>query len=127
MDKVLVIDDEKDFLELIGSALRSRGGYEVHTALDGEEGLAKARSEKPDLVICDIRMPKMSGYDVLKGIREEVDKNMPVIILSAIEDFKNVQKAYEGEADFYISKPVEIALLIKNVRTLISLSKSKRK
>jgi DNA-binding response OmpR family regulator len=123
--KILIIDDEKDFISMLEEML-VKGGYEVITAFDGEEGLEKVKAQRPDLVICDIKMPKKDGYEVLKGIRQKVDKNLPVIILSAIEDFKNVQEAYSCEADFYISKPVEFVPLLKNVRALLSMRKNKK-
>lgn len=123
-EKILVIDDEVGFLEVLSTALKT-SGYEVVTAVDGEEGLSKAKSEKPNLVICDIKMPKRDGYGVLKAIREELDPNLPVIMITAVEDFKSVEAAYECNADFFLSKPVEIAMLKRNVRTLLNLRGNK--
>ncbi len=124
-EKILIIDDERDFLDLLESALK-RQGYDVVKAADGVEGMEMARSQKPDLVICDIRMPNKDGYAVLKEIRHNIDRNLPVIILSAIEDFKNVQEAYDYEADFYVSKPVEFITFLKNIRALLNIRKSKK-
>ncbi|MFH1752599.1 MAG: response regulator [Candidatus Omnitrophota bacterium] len=124
-EKILIIDDEKDFLDLLESALK-RHGYDVIKATDGVEGVEKAKSQKPDMVICDIRMPKKDGYAVLKEIRQDIDKNLPVIILSAIDDFRNIQEAYDYEADFYVSKPVEFVTFLKNVRALLNINRNKR-
>ena len=119
-EKILIIDDEKEFLDLLENALK-RQGYDVIKAVDGIEGLERARSQKPDMVICDIRMPNKDGYAVLKEIRKDIDKNLPIIMLSAIEDFKNIQEAYDCEADFYVSKPVEFITLLKNIRALLNI------
>jgi DNA-binding response OmpR family regulator len=123
--KILIIDDEKDFLSLMKTTLE-QCGYLVVTASDGKEGVAKAKSEKPDMVICDIMMPKKDGYAVLKEIKRDIDKDMPVIMLSAIEEYKSVEKAYDGEADFYVSKPVEFAIFLKNIRALLSIKRNKK-
>ncbi len=122
-EKILIIDDEKDFLSLLQGAL-SGEGYDVVSAVDGDEGLNKAKKDKFDLIICDIRMPKKDGYEVLKGVRQDVDKHLPFIMLTAIEDFKNIEEAYDYEADFYMSKPVEFVSLLKNVRILLNLHKT---
>jgi len=122
--KILVIDDEKGFLDLARTRLNAEG-YNVITASNGTEGIEKAKSQRPDLVICDIRMPKKDGYEVLKEIRQSIDKNLPIIIISVIDDFEKIEEAYDDEADFYVSKPVEFITLSKNIRTLLNLKKDK--
>ena len=124
-ETILIIDDERDFLDLLESALKGQG-YDVIKASDGIEGIEKARLLRPDMVICDIRMPNKDGYDVLKEIRRDIDKNLPVVILSAIEDFRNVREAYDCEADFYVSKPVEFATFLRNIRSLLNIRKDKK-
>ncbi|MBL7068351.1 MAG: response regulator [Candidatus Omnitrophica bacterium] len=124
-EKILVIDDEKEFLSLLESRLGAEG-YEVITASNGIEGLERVREQKPDLVVCDIGMPLKDGFEVLKEIREGVDKRLPVIIASVVDDFDKITKVYEDEADFFVSKPVEIITLSKNIRTLLNLCKGKR-
>jgi len=123
--RILRVDDEKEFVLLVESALK-REGYTVSIAFDGEEGVEKAKIEKPDLIICDINMPKKDGYGVLRDIRRGPDKNITFIMLSAIEDFKKIEEAYEYEADFYISKPVELAILLRSVRILLDVAKNRR-
>ena len=83
--KLLVIDDEKDMVEVIKSALTTRG-YDVISAFNGEEGLRKVKLEKPDLVICDIRMPKLDGWGVLKALREDTTSWVPVIMLTVLKE-----------------------------------------
>jgi len=124
-EKILVIDDEKGFVLLVKYILK-RDGYTVITAYDGEEGLEKAKKEKPDLIICDINMPKKNGYEVLQGIRREVDKNVPFIMLTMVDEFRKVEEVYEYDATFYIAKPVEFAILLRSVRVLLDVEKNRR-
>jgi len=122
--RILVIDDEKDFLELIKEQLEL-ANYEVLTADNGEDGFTKAISEKPDLVICDINMPKKNGYEVLKELKRRPDFRSPFIMLTILEDFDKIKEAYEDQADFYVTKPVKIENLLKNIRILLTISKNK--
>jgi CheY-like chemotaxis protein len=123
--RILIIDDEKDFLDSLKLGFESEG-YEIVTAQDGEEGLAKAKDIRPDLIICDIRMPKKDGFMVLKEIRQDVIlRRIPFIMLTVIDDFERLKDAYQDEADFYVTKPVELFILTKNVRTLLNLSRSR--
>jgi len=124
--RILIIDDEAGFLDLVKEKLELED-YEVITALDGEEGIAKAKSIKPDLVICDIKMPKKDGFEVLEVLRHELHMKMPFIMLTVLEEFENVKKAYEDEADLYITKPVEFTRLMKNIKTLLNISKNRTK
>ncbi len=121
-EKILIIDDEQDFLDLLKTALKQHG-YCVESANNGRDGINKSKEVKPDLVICDICMPEMDGYEVLRSIRAEIKKKVPVIMLSALEDYKNAETAYNDEADFYITKPVEFVTLLKNIRTILNLHK----
>ncbi len=124
-EKILVIDDEKEFLDLMKNRLMQEG-YSIVTAQEGNEGIERAKKENPDLVICDIKMPGKSGYAVLKEIRKNVDKFLPVIIVSVLSAYDNIKEAYDDEADFYISKPVEMVALSRNIRTILNLSRNKR-
>lgn len=122
--KILIIDDEKDFLSMLGEQLGLEN-YDVFTALDGEEGIAKAKSHKPGLVICDVRMPKKDGFEVLKVLRQDANFSAPFIMLTAVDDFDKVKKAYDNQVDFYVTKPVELNKLLKNIRLLLNLSKNR--
>jgi len=125
-EKILIIDDEKDFRDSVRQMLESED-YEVAAAADGEEGLTKTKDFKPDLVICDVKMPKKDGFEVLKRVREDLKISSPFIMLTALDDFKKVKEAYEDKADFYLTKPVDPFMLLKNIRTLLNLYKSKIK
>lgn len=125
-EKILIIDDEKNFLDLLKSQLELQG-YAVSTAMNGIEGLKKVEEESPNLIICDIKMPKKNGYEVLDEIRRVKNSWVPFIMLSALSDFDNIKQAYDGDSDFYISKPVQLDMLTKNIRTLLNLAKNREK
>ena len=96
-----------------------REGYEVVTAFDGAEGLEKARTENPDLVLLDITMPKMDGFEVLSALKEhEATSGTPVVILTARSKDADVFKGYESGADAYLTKPLhpnELTAVIKKM------------
>ena len=122
--KILAIDDEREVLELLKAHLEFEG-YDVITAKDGDEGIEMAKKEKPDLIICDIRMPKKDGHEVLKAVREEVDKNMPFIIMSVMDDYENIKAAHDEKADLYVSKRVELSELSKRIKSLLKLRRGR--
>jgi DNA-binding response OmpR family regulator len=121
--KILVIDDDRVILEMLNLAL-SKADYLVVSANDGEEGLRLFREEKPDIVIADIAMPGIDGYQVITQIRE-ADKNTPVIILTAHE--QSVMRAYAVElgADMYLTKPVTPRVLVEKIQELTAAKPSK--
>jgi len=131
MDKarVLVVDDESKYRNLIKETLEKEG-YDVSLASDGEEALSMARSVNPGLIICDMKMPKMDGFGLLKSLRQEAKLDTPFIMLTAVDDFENIQNAYEFEANFYITKPVvwsklfESTRLLDNIRVLLGVSRT---
>jgi DNA-binding response OmpR family regulator len=122
MHKILVADDEPDILETVKNRL-VRDGYFVLTAKNGQEALDLAFSEEPpDVIVLDIMMPNKNGFEVLKELRSrEGSKWQPVIILSSKNDFLNIRKGYDLEADYYIAKPFVFSQLIKGIETMISL------
>lgn len=116
--KVLVCDDERHIVRLIQVNLE-RQGYQVVTAFDGKEGLEKIRSEKPNLVVLDVMMPYMDGFEVLKTIRREPEtENLPVIMLTAKAQDKDVFEGYHYGADMYLTKPfnpMELVTFVKRI------------
>ena len=105
MKKILVIDDAEFILESTSTLLRFEG-YEVVTASDGEEGVEKALNEKPDLILCDISMPKMDGYGVLENIRNNgLTSTTPFIFLTAFTEKSNMRAGMEKGADDFLVKP----------------------
>lgn len=114
-NKILIIEDEKTLMNLIYSKLE-KDGYQVIKAFDGEEGLKKIKSDRPDLVLLDIVMPKMNGYEVLGKIREE-GLRVPVIIISNSGQPVEIEKTRElGAVDFLIKTQFEPAELSKKVK-----------
>jgi DNA-binding response OmpR family regulator len=112
-EKILVIDDEEPTVQLIAMLLERRG-FEVIKAYRAEEGLRKAYRHQPELVLLDIMMPDMDGWDVCKRLREMSD--VPIIFLSARSDVKDVVKGLEMGADDYVVKPYDNDELVARVR-----------
>lgn len=119
--KLLVVDDDKDIIETLKSRLL-REGYEVTIAYDGQEALVKVKEDNPDVIILDLMLPKLNGFEVLKEIRERYkDKWRPVIILSAKTELESLKTCYNLEADHYLTKPCSIEKLLRGIETMISL------
>lgn len=119
--KLLVVDDDKDIVDFFKDRLL-REGYEVITAFDGEEALMRIEENDPDIVLLDLIMPKLNGFDVLKKIREvHKDRWRPVIVISAIGELEAIRESYSLEADHYLTKPCDIDNVLRGVRTMISL------
>jgi DNA-binding response OmpR family regulator len=110
MKKILVIDDERDVLEVVRSVLKTKG-YTVRCAEGGEEGLRQAETEEPDLIICDLMMPRVSGLEVLKRLRQKPKfENTPIIVLSAVGEDSDKPEEYWARGlgvDEYICKPFD--------------------
>jgi two-component system alkaline phosphatase synthesis response regulator PhoP len=118
LKKVLIVDDEPDILEIISYNL-IKEGYEILTAKNGIEALDKVASYKPDLVILDIMMPKMSGVEVCKILRSKPEYNDTLILfLSALSDESSQIKGLETGADDYVSKPISPKVLVSRVNAI---------
>lgn len=118
LKKVLIVDDEADILEIISYNL-IKEGYEIITAKNGIEALEKVRPFKPNLVILDIMMPKMSGVEVCKILRSKPEYNDTLIIfLTALNDESSQIKGLETGADDYISKPISPKVLVSRVNAI---------
>lgn len=119
--KILVVDDELDILNSLSSRL-TREGYEIVTALDGEEALVKVKENNPDIILLDLMLPKLNGFEVLKEIRQKYnDKWRPVIIISGQGELKSIEKGYDLEADHYLTKPCDMEDILLAIKTMISL------
>lgn len=113
MAKVLVVDDEPEAVELLVEFLSSKG-YEILTATSGEEALRRVKEDRPHLVLLDIRMPKMSGLEVLKRIRE-IDPEMGIIMVTAVNEEDVGRQALELGAFDYIVKPLDLKYLERSL------------
>ncbi|MFA0758258.1 MAG: hypothetical protein PVTTEEND_001654 [Candidatus Fervidibacter sp.] len=116
--RVLVVDDERHIVRLVQVNLE-RQGYEVLTAYDGVECLEKAKAEKPDLIILDVMMPRMDGFEALQRLKSDPETNqIPVIMLTARAQDRDVLQGYQYGADLYLTKPfspLELISLVKRV------------
>ncbi|MDP8229654.1 MAG: response regulator [Candidatus Gorgyraea atricola] len=119
MRKILIVDDEKDLLETLAYRLKS-SGYEVITAGDGQEGMDKAKKERPDLIILDFMLPKMPGYDVCKALKsDEKYKKIPVLMFTARAQETDEEKSRQAGAEAYITKPFESKELLAKIKKLL--------
>ena len=117
---ILSIDDEEDIRTLVQCALQAEGQYHVKTAVDGPDGIAQAIACHPDLILCDMMMPGMDGYEVLAILRANpVTERIPVIMLTAINDRAKVREAIDTGCDYYIVKPFDIGDLLSKVKEVL--------
>jgi two-component system alkaline phosphatase synthesis response regulator PhoP len=119
--KVLIADDEQNIVISLEFLLR-REGFEVFIASDGEEALLRLRAEKPDLVLLDVMMPKMNGFDVCQAIRADPDlADIRVLMLTAKGREAEVSKGLGLGADAYMTKPFSTKELVAQVRALLGV------
>lgn len=116
--KILTVDDEPDVRRLIEVKLK-KAGFEVITAVDGEEGVEKAKAEKPDLILMDVMMPKMDGYTAVEKIKTEMDPAPLVMMLTAKGTEDDVMQGLVGGADDYIIKPFAPRELVARVKVVL--------
>ena len=120
MNKLLIADDDNEIRELLEFDL-SHSGYQVDIAKDGEEALNKALKENYDLVLLDVMMPKMNGFDVCKNIRNS-KKDVPILMLTAKGTITDKTVGFDSGADDYIVKPFDIQEVLLRVRALVRRS-----
>jgi two-component system cell cycle response regulator DivK len=117
--KILVVDDNEDGRELVVKILKNRG-YQMIEAVDGEEALEKASAECPDLILLDISIPKLDGYEVTRRLKSQVKfKDIPIIALTAHAMKGDREKALEAGCDGYISKPIDIHELPDQIKSYL--------
>jgi len=114
--RIMIVDDERDLVETLTYRLEA-SGYTVLTAHDGEEGLEKAREEKPDLILLDVMMPKMDGYHVCRLLKfDEELKDIPIIMLTARGQEQDRKTGTDSGANDYVTKPFESSDLLKKIK-----------
>ncbi len=119
--RILVVDDTPQNVKLLADLLTAKG-YAVSTAASGAEALEKVAAERPDLVLLDVVMPKMSGYEVCKTIRESPDTGiLPVVMVTALDPSTERVKGLECGADDFLTKPIHQAELLARVRSLLRI------
>lgn len=118
--KVLIVDDEKDLRDAMETALTYEG-FEVHTAEDGVDGLLKAEALKPDLILLDILMPQKNGIDMLRELRQKEWGQMPVIIMSLLDDIGKIGEALDAGAQEYIVKAkISLSGIVEKVKSRLN-------
>ena len=117
--KILLVDDEKDILEIVGYNL-SQEGYQISTASNGKEAIAKAKKELPQLIILDVMMPEMDGIEACENIRKipELQDTIITFLTARSEDYSQVA-GFDAGADDYIAKPIKPKVLVSKVKALL--------
>ncbi len=117
--RILVVDDEEDLVVIICKVLGYKG-YEVITAHDGQEGLEKAKTEKPDLIVLDLMLPKINGYKVCGLLKKDtMYAKIPIILFTAKAQEEDIKMGQEVGADAYLTKPFEPEVLLSKIIELI--------
>lgn len=119
--RILIADDNHANVDILSARLQSQG-YEIVTAVDGEEALEAATTHLPDLILLDVMMPKMDGFQVCRAIKE--DKSlpfMPIILVTAKADTKDIVAGLDSGGDDYLIKPVDHAALVARVRSILRI------
>ncbi len=126
MKKILIIDDSPDSVFLLQDRLE-REGFETAKAYNGEMGIQKAVNEKPDLILLDVMMPDISGFDVCKTLSsKEETKLIPIILLTALTEADNLQQGLQSGAFDYIKKPFNRTELIARINSALRFSETNK-
>jgi len=126
-EKILIIDDDVDTLRLVGLMLQ-RQGYEISAASNGSQGLAKALEERPDLILLDVMMPDMDGYEVARRLRKNpATQTVPILMFTAKTQLDDKVTGFEVGADDYLTKPTHPTELQSHVKALLARSAQKEK
>lgn len=122
--KILVVDDSITFTKYVSRILQG-SGFDIEIANNGFEGLEKAMRTKFDLIITDINMPRMDGYEFAREIRKIPDYKMtPIIAISTLSEYSERQKGFSAGIDIFITKPVSPSRLLQSVKALLGQMKS---
>ena len=117
--RILVVEDQEDLRGILRDLLAG-SGYEMLEAPDGQTGVEKAKAEKPDLILMDIQMPVMDGYDATRRIKADPDlKPIPIVAVSSFAMKGDEEKARDPGCDHYVTKPYSPMQLLRTVRGLI--------
>ena len=120
--KILAVEDDASVLAVTKQRLES-AGYEVLTAVEGKEGLKKARSENPDLIILDLLLPNLNGYQICAMLKKDIKyQNIPIVMLTSRIHTKDIAEGFKVGADAYITKPYDSEGLLNQVKTLLAKS-----
>ena len=117
--RILIADDNPEGVELLEAYL-DKADYEIRTAADGEETLARVRDWQPDLILLDIMMPKISGFEVCKRLRADANtSNIAILMITALDQPSDIERALDVRADDFVTKPINKSELLLRVRALL--------
>jgi two-component system alkaline phosphatase synthesis response regulator PhoP len=117
--KVLVVDDEQDVVEILSYNLKKEN-YEVFKAYNGRDAISSAKTNNPDLIIMDIRMPGITGIETCRELRAiDLFKNTPVLFLTADSDEYTTMNAFEAGASHFVTKPIRPSIILDMIKELI--------
>ena len=117
--RILLVDDEPSIVKMVGKRLEVEG-FEVSIAMDGQDGLKKAQTETPDLMILDLMLPKLNGYEVCTMLKQDARfQKMPIVMFSAKAQDKDEKLGRECGADAYVRKPFKAQELIDQIKALV--------
>ncbi len=118
-NRILLVDDEEDILNFLSYNLKKEG-YEVYTALNGQDGIELAKKHKPDLIVLDVMMPEMDGIETCRILREnkEIGNTLIVFLSARSEDYTQIA-GFDSGADDYITKPVKPRVFISRIKALL--------
>ena len=118
--KLLIVDDEPATVQMIETFIQING-YKAATAYNGKDGLTMLELEKPDLVILDLMMPDMEGFEVCQRMRaSDAFKTTPILIISARTDQESIDRAYASGANGYLTKPFQLPELLSEIERLVN-------
>ena len=117
--KILLVDDSETILQMEQMIL-AKNAYEIITARDGEEGVAKALKNKPDLILMDVVMPKMNGFEAVRQLREnQQTSTVPIVMVTSKAEAESMEAGYVSGCNDYIIKPIDSLELLTKVKNLI--------
>jgi DNA-binding response OmpR family regulator len=117
--KILCVDDSSTIL-MMERMILSKGPYDLVTASDGEEAVNKALAERPDLILMDVVMPRMNGFDACRRIREEeATRTTPVIMVTTRGEVQNMENGFESGCNDYVTKPINATELLSKLRNYL--------
>jgi CheY-like chemotaxis protein len=120
--KILVVDDNAQNLELLIEYLQTIDNVETSTAVDGIEALEMVQQVEPDLILLDIMMPRMSGFEVCRKLKSDPNtRDIPIIMVTALNELSDIERGVESGTDDFLSKPVNRLELITRVKSLLKL------
>ncbi len=124
-EKILIVDDDIETLRLVGLMLQ-RQGFQIVAANNGTQAIAMARNENPDLIVLDVMMPDLDGYEVVRQLRKEKEtSSVPIIMFTAKSQVEDKVAGLEAGADDYLTKPVHPAELVAKIKALLSRGKTR--